>query len=138
MKSILIVPVTLVLAFHGLIHLMGATAYLKLGVLQGLPYKTSVLGGRLELGELGIGVFGALWALCAFGFVSSVAGMLSNQTWWRPVLLGVTLLSLVLTTLDMRVAFVGLIVNVAILMTLWFSSVRETPLLEAPLKTRAH
>jgi hypothetical protein len=81
MKNILLVPVTLILAFHGLIHLMGATAYLKLGVLQGLPYKTTVLGGRVDLGELGIAVFGALWAVAALGFLSSVAGLLTNQTW---------------------------------------------------------
>jgi hypothetical protein len=125
MKSILIVPVSLILAFHGLIHLMGATAYLKLGVLQELPYKTTVLGGRVDLGELGIAVFGALWAIAALGFISSVAGMLTNQNWWRAVLLGVTLLSLVLTALDSSAAFIGVIVNVVILVVFWLES-RDT------------
>jgi hypothetical protein len=132
MKSILIVPVTLVLAFHGLIHLMGATAYLKLGVLQGLPYKTQVLGGRLDLGEVGIALFGVCWAIAALGFVSSVAGMLTKQTWWRPVLFVVTLLSLVLTTLDSSAAFIGVIVNVVILIVLWLepSDTQHRPMIQ--------
>jgi hypothetical protein len=122
MKSFLIVPLAFVLACHGLIHLMGAAAYLKLGSIQGLAYKTTVLGGRLDLGEFGIGVFGALWAFAALGFISSVSGMLTNQTWWRTVLLIVTLLSTILTILDSSVAFIGVLVNVAILVMLWFSA----------------
>jgi hypothetical protein len=122
MKSILMVPISLILAVHGLIHLMGSTAYLKLGVLQGLPYKTTVFGGRIDLGEIGIAVFGALWAVAALGFISSVAGMLTNQTWWRAVLLGMTLLSLVLTALDSSAAFIGVIVNIVILAVLWLES----------------
>jgi hypothetical protein len=122
MKNILLVAVSLILAFHGLIHLMGATAYLKLGVLQGLPYKTTVLGGRVDLGELGIAVFGALWAVAALGFVSSVAGLFTNQTWWRLVLLATTLLSLVLTALDSSAAFIGVMVNLVILVVLWLES----------------
>ncbi len=115
MKNVLIVPLAFVLAAHGLIHLMGATAYLKLGSVQGLVYKTTVLGGRLDLGEFGIGAFGALWAIAALGFILSVAAMLTNQTWWRPILLSVTLLSTVLTLVDSSVASVGLLVNIVIL-----------------------
>ncbi len=44
-KFIMIVAV-LVLALHGLIHLMGTASYMKLADIQGLPYKTTVLGGR--------------------------------------------------------------------------------------------
>jgi hypothetical protein len=75
MPRILIVFVALVLGIHGLIHLLGATVYLKLGDVQGLAYKTTVLGGRVDLGAGGIRVFGALWILPAIGFVAAALGL---------------------------------------------------------------
>ena len=47
--KIAIIFVALVLV-HGLIHLMGTALYLRLTELSGLSYKTSLLGGRLDLG----------------------------------------------------------------------------------------
>ena len=41
---------SIVLIMHGLIHLMGTTAYLKLAEIKELPYKTTVLAGRWDLG----------------------------------------------------------------------------------------
>ena len=53
MLKIMLIVATIVLVLHGLIHLMGTVAYLKLGVIQQLPYKTTVLGGRWDLGANG-------------------------------------------------------------------------------------
>lgn len=129
MLKIMLIVATLVLVLHGLIHLMGTVAYLKLGVIQQLPYKTTVLGGRWDLGASGIAVYGALWAVAAIGFVIAALAFWFGWTWWQPVLLGVTFLSLVLTALDWNVAFAGVILNIAILallglgprLTNWFS-----------------
>ena len=46
MLRIMLIVATIVLVLHGLIHLMGTAAYMKLAVIQQLPYKTTVLGGR--------------------------------------------------------------------------------------------
>jgi hypothetical protein len=43
-----------VLVLHGLIHLMGTAVYMRLADVQGLSYKTTLLGGRLDLGENGM------------------------------------------------------------------------------------
>jgi hypothetical protein len=106
--------VVVVLIVHGLIHLMGATVYLRLGEVQGLPYKTTLLNGRLNLGSTGIGIFGALWVAPAFGFVLAAVALAFGWSWWLPALLGAALVSLVLTGLDWNVAFAGAIVNVVI------------------------
>jgi hypothetical protein len=45
MKPLKIIA-AVVLAAHGLLHLIGTAAYLKLADVQGFPYKTTVLGGR--------------------------------------------------------------------------------------------
>jgi hypothetical protein len=109
----------IVLALHGLVHLMGTTSYLKLAQVQGLPYKTTVLGGRWNLGEVGIGVYGVLWAVAAVGFVVVAVAFLGDVAWWSSALIGVALFSLVLTSLDLSVAFAGVIVNAVILLALW-------------------
>ncbi len=119
MLKIMLIVATIVLFLHGLIHLMGTTAYLKLAVIEQLPYKTSVLGGRWDLGASGIAVYGVLWAVAAVGFVVAALAFWFGWAGWQPLLLGVTLLSLALTALDWDVAFAGVILNIAILALLW-------------------
>jgi hypothetical protein len=70
-----------VLALHPLIHLMGTAAYTKLADVPGLPYKTMLRGGRWDVGEQGIQLFGALWTVAAIGFVVSSVALLARWTW---------------------------------------------------------
>ncbi len=60
MPKTIIIIASIILVLHGLIHLMGTAVYMKLTRIQGLNYKTTLLGGRWDLGEGGIKVFGAL------------------------------------------------------------------------------
>ena len=129
MLRIMLIVATIVLVLHGLIHLMGTAAYLKLAVIQQLPYKTTVLGGRWDLGAGGIAEYGVLWAVAAIGFVVAALAFWFGWAGWQPLLLGVTLLSLALTALDWDVAFAGVILNIVILallglgprLTSWFA-----------------
>jgi hypothetical protein len=66
-------------------------------------------------------VFGALWAVAAVGFVASAISLLAGWPWWRSQMVLATCCSLVLTTLDWRVAFAGVAVNVVILGLVWLS-----------------
>ena len=120
MHRVLILIAALVLGLHGLIHLMGTAAYLKLANVVGLPYKTTLLNGRIDVDDTAVKVFGVLWAVTAVGFVVSAIGVLARWTWWRSVLLPVTTLSLVLPALDWSVAIAGVIVDAAILAVLSF------------------
>ncbi|MCX6048862.1 MAG: ABC transporter permease [Chloroflexi bacterium] len=119
MLKIMLIIASIVLFLHGLIHLMGTFAYMKLGVIQQLPYKTTVLGNRWDLGAGGIAVYGALWAVAAIGFMVVAVALFLGWSWSQPVLVGVTLLSLTLTALDWDVAFAGVILNFAILALIW-------------------
>ncbi len=116
---ILTIVAAIILVLHGLIHLMGTAAYMKLAVIQQLPFKTTVLGGRWDLGANGTAVYGALWAVAAIGFVGVAFGLLAGWSWWPPVLLGIAFFSLVITVLDWGVAYAGVIVNIGILAALW-------------------
>ncbi len=106
---------------HGLIHLMGTIVYMKLGKIQGFNYKTTLLGGRWDLGVDGIRFFGALWIFPAVGFIVIGIALLMNLSWWRSMLVPVTLFSLIITDVDWNIAYAGLIVNIAILGLVWWS-----------------
>ena len=119
MAKIALAFVVFVLVVHGLIHLMGTAVYMRLAEVRGLTYKTTLLSGDWELGENGIRVFGALWILPTIGFVAAALALAIGWGWWQPVLLWTTLLSLALTGLDWRNAFMGAITDTAILVLLW-------------------
>lgn len=123
MQTLMLVVAVGGLILHGLIHLMGTTVYMKLGKIEGLPYKTTVLGGRWELGEGGMRLFGGLWVIPAVGFVLSGLALWFGWAWWQPLAVGSALLSLVLTGLDWSVAYAGAIVNVVILGMIWLGPV---------------
>jgi len=107
-----------VLVLHGLIHLIGTAVYLRLAEVAEMPYKTVLFGGAWEVGDGGMRIFGAFWALAALGFVAAAVAWLSGFGGWSTLLVGVTLLSMVLTVLDYQVAFMGIAVNLAILAAL--------------------
>jgi len=109
----------IILVLHGLIHLMGPAVYMKLTEIESFRYKTTLLGGRWNLGGNGIRIFGAIWVLPAVGFIVVAVALLSGWEWWLPVLVAVTLFSLVLTVLDWSVAYSGIVVNVGILAVVW-------------------
>lgn len=121
MPRMLMIAAAVVLGVHGLIHLMGTVAYCRLGEIDGLPYKTALLGGRLVMGDRGMMVVGVLWGLTAAAFVVSAAGWLGGWSGWTAVLVPATLLSLVLTSLDWSTAFRGTVVDVAILALVWLA-----------------
>ena len=104
-----------VLVVHGLIHLMGTAVYARHAEFKGLSYKTTLLSGHWELREGGIRVFGWLWVLPAIGFALAALALPAGWGWWKPVLIGTTLLSLAITTVDWSNAFMGAIVDIVIL-----------------------
>jgi hypothetical protein len=119
MSKTLIILASFVLVLHGLIHLMGTAVYLKSTTIKSLAYKTTLLGGRWDLGEGGIRVFGVLWAVAAIGFFVGAMALMAGWNWWLFILVGVTLFSLVLTALDWSDAYAGAILNIVILAALW-------------------
>jgi hypothetical protein len=119
MPKMLMIAAAVVLGVHGLIHLMGTVAYCRLGEIEGLPYRTTLLGGRLDVGDGGMTVVGVLWGLTAAAFVVAAVGWLAGWGGWTAVLVPATLVSLVLTSLDWSMAFRGAVVDMAILALVW-------------------
>ncbi len=104
---------------HGLIHLLGFLAYWPLAKFPELPYKTSLMNGRLELGSSGMRAYSLLWLLAALGFVAAAAALALGKPFWAPLMLGAVLLSLVICVLDWAPAFRGALIDIALLVVLF-------------------
>ena len=110
-----------VLAIHGLIHLLGTVVYLRVAAIDGFAFKTTLLAGRIDIGERGIRMFGALWIMPAAGFLLSAAGLWLGWSWWLPTVIASIIVSLVLTTMDWNIAFAGAITDIVIVLLLLFA-----------------
>ena len=112
----------LALAFHGMIHFLGIGVYFEVIEMADLPYKTTLLGGAVDVGDSGIRIFAVLTAVAGAGFVASAVAVVTGWRYWRGLLLTVTVFSLVLTVLDWTVASAGVLANLAILAALFVQS----------------
>jgi len=74
MASLLTYVVTVVLVAHGIVHLLGTAVYLELAEVANFTYKTTLLGGAVDIGAAGMRVLGVLWAVAAVGFVAAAWG----------------------------------------------------------------
>jgi hypothetical protein len=107
------IAIALLMTLHGLAHLVGFVAPWKLAS-DRLTYKTTVLAGHLNVGDIGIRAFGLLWLLGALGFVLASAGAVTNGLWWPGFALTDSVYSLLLSILDWPDARIGVAVNAAL------------------------
>lgn len=105
---------------HGLVHLLGPLAYWRLATVSSLPYKTSILLDRVEVGARGMQILGIGFTVAAAAFTTVAAGILFEMSWWRPLLFAAAGLSLVVTVIDVKVAYVGAIIDLLILAMLLY------------------
>ena len=120
MSNVLFIAASIMIGLHGLVHVMGFYVYAKLGEIEGLPYKTNVLGGRIKLKETGMAIFGIIWLLVGVGFVVGAFAMGTNHEWANALLRWSAIASLLITGLDFSVAYMGIVVNILILIGLYF------------------
>jgi hypothetical protein len=106
------------LALHGAIHLMGFVVDWGLAQMQTLPYRTTVLGGHLDLGTAGIQGVGVLWLLAALGFITVGVGLAWHGRPWQVPIAAITILSLILCILTWPDSAFGAVIDVAILAAL--------------------
>lgn len=112
------------LALHGLVHLLGFVVPFRLAEIEGFPHATTVLGGRVDLGEGGIRAVGVMWLLAAAAFVAAAVGLWLLAPWWWGLALGVSAGSLALCVLGLPQARAGIVVNLLLLGLLFVPAVR--------------
>ncbi|MCL6451564.1 MAG: hypothetical protein K6T75_09760 [Acetobacteraceae bacterium] len=108
--------VAVILLIHAVPHLVGFAGPWRLA--QQLPYKTTILAGRVDVGDTGIKVIGLLWLAVAIVFGGAAVGALFRAAWWPSLTLAVAGVSLVLCVLGWPDARFGLPINVGIFVLL--------------------
>jgi hypothetical protein len=108
----------MLMLLHGLAHLPGFLVPWRIAHLAELPYGTTVLMGRMDVGDAGIRVVGLLWLLAAIGFCTVAAGVLADRSWWAPLTWAFLVGSTALVALAWPAARVGLLPNLLILAAL--------------------
>jgi hypothetical protein len=109
------VPLALFIGLHAIAHLVGFAGSWRLSVPEGIPYRTTVFGGRVDLGDIGIRAIGILWLLTAIAFLIAATGVMTGAAWWMTGTLGVAIASLGLCLLEWPQARIGAVVNVALI-----------------------
>jgi hypothetical protein len=105
----------LFLVAHGLAHLPGFLVPWRLATLPELPYRTTLLAGRLEVGEAGIRAVGVVWLSLALTFAILSVGVYLRSPWVVNGVIGGAALSIVLSILAWPEARLGILANLAVL-----------------------
>lgn len=100
---------------HGIAHLVGFVVPWQLIKSAEQPYRTTILQGRIDLGEWGIRLYGLGWLALSLCFVVIVVGVLRRSSWWLIALEGAVATSLVLCALDWPATRLGVFANVMLL-----------------------
>lgn len=106
---------TAVLAAHGLIHLIGFVVPWRIADVEGFAYRTTVLGGSVDLGASGAQLVGLAWLAIAVGFVVATIGAWRQAAWAPAGAAVLAIASLVVCVLGLPETAAGIVVNVAIL-----------------------
>lgn len=103
------------LALHGIIHLIGFVTPWRIATLQGFTYRTTALNGALEIGDSGARLIGLVWLALAIGFVAAGYGVWRGEPWALALTGVLAVVSLVVCVLGLPEAFAGIAINVVIL-----------------------
>ena len=110
------IGLALFLLAHGVAHLVGFAGAFRLK--SDIPYHTTLLAGRVDVGDAGMRVMGVLWVVGALLFACAAASLALRADAFRPLLLVAALVSLVLSVLELPSARIGVAIDVAILAAL--------------------
>jgi hypothetical protein len=112
--QILVAIVALLLALHGLVHVMGMTATWQVGP-AGTVSASPGLVPAISAGTPPAKVLGVLWLIAMAGFIAASAGLLAHLPWWRPAAAAACVVSLALSIAWWSDAKAGAFIDVAIL-----------------------
>jgi hypothetical protein len=107
-----------VLGFHGVAHLVGFAVAWHMIATPEVHYKTTVLGGLVDIGDAGAQFVGLIWLATALACVGAGALVWEGVAWSMSFTTGVLLFSLALCATALPEARIGVLVNVVLLAVL--------------------
>jgi uncharacterized membrane protein YphA (DoxX/SURF4 family) len=107
----------LLLIVHGVAHLVGFVVPWRLVTATDVPYRTTVLDGWVDVGDIGVRSVGVVWLLLALALVVVGIALLMG-IWSYPVAMWVLVASLAVCVVGLPDARIGLVVNIVLLIAL--------------------
>jgi hypothetical protein len=104
-----------ILFAHALAHVPGFVVPWRLATLQAMPYRTTLFGGHVDVGDAGIRVVGALWLVAALAVAAAGVAVLARAPWWTAATVIAASFSLALSVAGWPQARIGVFVNIAII-----------------------
>ncbi len=112
------IALAVLLVIHGVAHLVGFTVPWGLTVLEEMPYRTTLLAGRVDVGDAGIRLVGGLWLVMSLAFGIAAVAVLAGAEWWSRLTLWAVILSMLMCVIGWPGSRFGLLVNLLILVVL--------------------
>jgi hypothetical protein len=105
------------LALHGVIHLIGFVSPWRIATLEGFAYRTTVLGGVQEIGDVGVRVIGLVWLGLTLGFLTAGYGVWRGKPWAIGLTGILAVVSLIVCVAGLPETAAGVAIDVVVLAT---------------------
>jgi len=112
------IVVSALFTLHGLVHLIGFFVNWKIIAVEDIPYSTTVLAHKIEVGATGIRIIGLLWVVVAGLWIAAGVGLMVLAPWWLAMTIVALLFSTVMCILGWPEAKFGLLFNIVIVVFL--------------------
>lgn len=111
--------IALILIIHGFAHLVGFLVPWKIRKFKEMPFKTTLLNGRIDAGKVGIKIIGSLWlAICLLFFFSAFLLITNNPLWFTIIIITI-LFSIIMCILGLPDSKIGILANIFLLLLLF-------------------
>jgi hypothetical protein len=104
----------LLLAVHGIAHLAGFVVPWRLLSLADLPYRTTIFGGAVDLGAIGVRAMGLVWLLTGAAFVVVAGAVVVDAAWWYRAFLITAVVSTSVCVVEWPQARTGVLANAVV------------------------
>jgi hypothetical protein len=99
---------------HGVAHLPGFLVSWQLRTFSDLPFRTTILANRVDIGTVGIRLIGVGWLLSAVAFAVLAVATLLRVAWWQEATYAVLGLSLILCIFGWPQSRIGVASNIVV------------------------
>ncbi len=107
--------------FHGLVHLIGFFVNWQIISVESMPYATTVLAHKVEVGTTGIRIVGLLWVVAPGLWIAAGIGLMALAPWWLAITYVALLFSTVMCILGWPDARFGILINILIVLFLFLN-----------------
>ena len=107
--------VSILLWIHGAAHLVGFVVPWRLATFKEMPYKTTLLDDRIDVGDMGIRLVGLVWLVLGLAFFGAGVAVLLSSPVGTPLVRFLAAGSLVMSVLGWPESKFGVLVNALIL-----------------------